>query len=944
MRLLSKEALATDTILDLSDKAQRAADVEPSLINQARVAILDDLNVVGLSPREATAQSVIPEEGYKILYSDNAALSETEILAYMDKRKKAGRKSYESIMNAKEQGKGAKAATKVVDSIHGAAESQVSRRTGEFLTSVSFLENILYSGALHRIMLPLERIFGRFLTGEVGKPGMSKKMEMGEAVQNGMYTATGGAESTTKKIFATSTPSKVDPHGSGKADESLAGHGEAGHNPIIDQDPKGLTKTGRWLESQDNLLGAVSRPIYSMYAAFRRLATTTDEIFKSGPFRRRFNDSVYEQVTSNEAFKTLPEEKRAELIEILQGAYSEGMKSKDAVNMAAELRARIDEILATPTQTRAKVEDLIKSLEKNGLTVADLPLEDQRMIAGVSQMESLSQIKGDIYKVIDDSIGNAEQYARSVTLTQNPNVGANLVTLIQNSLLGRLLHPFSRIGMNMMNEFAKREPVTNLVANLATKGNFSYKDVAGANGAIKKQEAIGKLATGTALSIAANSLQKGRDEKQGLTRRKINGYVHYGWESENMEAEEALDLLSEQLLKRHKADPRVINNFLERMGIEPTEENVLIHIADNIPMVSDKGSTFISLEKFGPIADLMEYYHRIGELTGITEPEFDLDMLTDDEKGELEEFMGVAVSTIYDISGFESIAQGLAILSDTENKTTMDKVADSYMASFSTIYGGLQRPGAIFGPESRAESIKGEEFTRAMYGKGFPGMPFRDPITVQKKRDVYGRLAPIGDEGPLHLLATAQTYDTASLIDSEFERLGIYKRHSAPNKVKNFAGINLKSFKLRKLNKAEQAEYNAIMTVPKGVDAYEDWIILTGSGSTAANGSAIQKLETYFSSPGYKSRVFNMEQIDDNSTRRELDEGNRFLDDVTDVTDRILSQGRTGASGRLTTLSRFYVNAQGITLQEARTGENKRKVETLQSGSKKIAVGLENFK
>jgi hypothetical protein len=134
------------------------------------------------------------------------------------------------------------------------------------------------------------------------------------------------------------------------------------------------------------------------------------------------------------------------------------------------------------------------------------------------------------------------------------------------------------------------------------------------------------------------------------------------------------------------------------------------------------------------------------------------------------------------------------------------------------------------------------------------------------------------------------------------------------------------------------------MTVPKGVDAYEDWIILTGSGSTAANGSSIQKLETYFSSPGYKSRVFNMEQIDDNSTRRELDEGNRFLDDVTDVTDRILSQGRTGASGRLTTLSRFYVNAQGITLQEARTGENKRKVETLQSGSKKIAVGLENFK
>ena len=189
-----------------------------------------------------------------------------------------------------------------------------------------------------------------------------------------------------------------------------------------------------------------------------------------------------------------------------------------------------------------------------------------------------------------------------------------------------------------------------------------------------------------------------------------------------------------------------------------------------------------------------------------------------------------------------------------------------------------------------------------------------------KKRDFLGRVIDAPDRA---FRLVGKKYDV-DLITSEMEELGFSKRVPRPTSVTKFSDIDLRKFKLKPslMTKKEKEDFDKALVARDGQNAYEDFLIMSGSISVAMNrydlvkDSATKGLQQYFKSQEYKTLKDIILSLDEDYTPAEQLEAEAAYEEIRKNINEWTARGRNKAASIIYNYAHLYVNEDGESLQE----------------------------
>jgi len=261
---------------------------------------------------------------------------------------------------------------------------------------------------------------------------------------------------------------------------------------------------------------------------------------------------------------------------------------------------------------------------------------------------------------------------------------------------------------------------------------------------------------------------------------------------------------------------------------------------------------------------------------------------------------------------------------------------------------------ASFIPGTRLNATAGEPFAKE-YGphpyneardKAFyeelsrllPGMPGKEENVI-KNRDVFGHVIPAPDRWGFIL----QEQATLDFTLEQMVQLGMDKRPPHPEKITHFQGIDLRKFKFTPQEKKVTEQALGILP-EKGVNAYEDYLIMAGSGTgKGMPTSTYFEVTKYFKSEEYKTLKASLDvDIDDMSDfdkERAIEEAELAYSEINKMVNKIILAGKENAANFLYVFGHLYKNEGGVALSEIYAASQQRKTEVEMSLTEKLKGG-----
>ena len=879
-------------------------------------------------------------------------------------RNKSNKLSIEGVLKFAEDlsAVGVRKPPKAGRTVKGAASIAVDIRTNNILYSLGLPALATVGGVLVKSAREAELGIGRLvqkLFTKSDKPLVRTYREVNTLdteIDNILYTLSGGKVESAGRdlevgdfgrlfsgLLSASAPSRVDPS-IGLKSEVLASAGlKAGYNAKLGVDPSGLSKLGKWaqgleVESLGDTGNEALRLLVTSLVSLvefipRKGLGTIDEALKTRDIIREFQvriDNNIKEISIGSSIAELTTEDQATIAEIIKEAFvanlgarrTDGVESIDFVESIMETltqraRANIGEGSTVNAGFEANIVTLSKVSNpspevKETLDKAVLFTEDKRVL-----LENLEEIK----RVVSKSLDEAQQFAREGTVTQDvPAMMEKFIKGIQGNTLGRAFAPFARSITNIAGMTIARTPVSALILKkerLALWGKL---------GEIEQARSLGKLALGSGLMVMGAVLS---DKEEGI---RLETTDHGSWREHSLvipkSASEFEDNIRNSSLRWYHNNIEIINRELERIDPEVdkgvyvlddsgkvalTEQNAINFIMSNLPDWEDReGSVKIDFSRLGPFNTLVEIgmmLHDAGDKTlwDYMEPEDEINWQGLEPITQTLDFIGK--------QGYLGAADDFL-----QMFSNPDYAADAYIKGwgadltnfgkgiFSTAGEPLQKD---FRP-SRSNSIWSQKkFNQILLAQ--------DPNSLMKRRDFLGRVI----DPPNRVAFTVGIKQNLDIITSEMEDLRITKRVPKPKSVGSWKGIDLRKFRLHtNLTDTERSTINAAVPATDGINAYEDWLIMSGSTNVSngsgegVTGSSTSLLQKYFKTAKYKEMKSLVMGIDSSSSPEDIEEAEIGLKIIKSDINARIQIGSKKATSNLWELADLYVNVDGITLRE----------------------------
>lgn len=739
-------------------------------------------------------------------------------------------------------------------------------------------------------------------------------------------------------LLSASAPSRIDPS-IAKKSESLLGAGlREGYNPQLGIDPAGLGRLGKWAHGfEDPVMRNLATTLVSILEFIpRKGLATIDEGLKTRDFIREFlmrldeNIKSLQVITGGTGVRSLEQQ---ELVEEIQEAFFSVLGEKggatdftDAImgrlRQASKAKEAIDpEVTPQLEQDLVLLERLNQTerLPNRAKESIDKTLDEAVKVSKNGRLRA--ELEADVQKVIKKTVEEAQQVARETTVTQDvPPMLQGLIKGMQRFAITRAFEPFARAMTNLFVMAFARTPILNALIRKERQA------LSGALGEIEQARSMGKLVVGSGLIATGIALTD--PDEEGIRLEVVD---RGSWQEYNvvipMSGQDFEDQLRASALRWYTNNSEIIARELEREGLPNTVENAVEYILDNLPEWEDRaGSVKIDISRLGPFNNIVQLGMVMRD--GWEKTPWEYMTEKEEENSPVMDFVANAFDFVNNQGYLSTANDFFKMLENPEyaaNAFVMGWGAD-LMSPGRGLFSTAGEPGQLdFRPSREEESV----YQQKVFNQPIPrllgklGLPFvgaEDPNTLMKKRDFLGRVIDAPDR-VANLVG--KKYDV-DLITSEMEELGFRKRVSKPLSVPMFPDIDLRKFKLKRslMTKEEKEDLDAALVDKDGQNAYEDFLIMSGSINVSMNrydlvkGSAINGLQKYFKSQEYKTAKDTILSLEEGYTRAEQLEAEAAYDEIRKNIDEWTNRGKKKAASIIYNYAHLYVNEDGESLQE----------------------------
>ena len=724
-------------------------------------------------------------------------------------------------------------------------------------------------------------------------------------------------------IHSMSAPSTIDADLLVKSDTALGGGLQSNFDETLGLDPAGLSRLGIMLNGIES---DSPRGILKVFGAMVELMgkkglTTIDEFMKTVMLENEVNRQMMVQLPDLFNVKTL------DLTEDALNAIGNTIGGLDDIDTETwgMIAAELANIMVTkrPKTFEALKEVVTARFERTKLMIQPGDKQNHllnvyNVILGMSTTSSSADtIINKFNKVYDEAL----EYTRRIALTQDPidGVGGIVTKLLEvgASAPGRIVKPFTRTMVNAATVGVEFVPLMNL---LLKQERQILGDLAkGRGSSIDQARMVGRMTLGTMLIAGINELFTPAhevDEQTGIfvkaeempwgPRYSISIPTSYKIFEANM---------NEQIENFYVQNQGQVDAEMKKAGYKGTPGDFL---KEQLPEIKGKQSGRISLdfERATPV-DMM---FRVAAMTGNWAS--DSASLSTEEMDKNPVWLSNILSVFEGVGYLEIVNPMSGIFGGYEGATEA-WVWNSLAQTINIGYSFGRSPGEALTPDfragqhaSNAEKAFFNTVTGNLHGVG-------DPDKIMKRRNAFGYV-----EGPnTRAFGWLTSKQEMSVWEEEFNKLGIYKRHPKPTAVVNMEGINLLSFTLRDdLDKDAKARVKDNL-VEQGMNAYEDWQIMTGSkgiivtnprGKDIELGSSLASITKYFKSAQYKKEreiflrqydkgVRDLSETDRQQILAEAERAGKFIDKEI---NKAMRKGQESASRRLRNMGDMYYSEQ----------------------------------
>jgi len=738
-------------------------------------------------------------------------------------------------------------------------------------------------------------------------------------------------------LLSASAPSRIDP-AIGTKSEALLGAGlKAGYDPKIDTvlgiDPAGLGRLGKWAQGIEN---PVMRTLWTTLVSTlefipRKALATIDESLKTRDFIREFmmrldeNITGLQVVTGGTGVRSLDQQ---ELVKEIQEAFFSVLGEKgDAIDFVDAIMVRLREAkkakeAIVPEVTPQLEQDLVlleklsqlEDLPKTVKESIDKTLDEAVKVTKNGRLGA--EVESDVRKVIEKTVEEAQQFARETTITQDvPPMMQRLIKGIQRYAPLRGIAPFARATTNVAAMAVARTPLSFMIRK-------ERQALSGALGEVEQARSAGKILVGSSLIYTGYRLTDTDGDAEGVRLEVVD---KGSWKEFNlvipMSGQDFEDLLRASALRWYTNNSEIIARELKREGLPHTVENAVEYIIDNLPEWEDRaGSVKIDFSRLGPFNTLIQAGMAAKDLATKTPWEY----MTEKEE-ENSPLMDIVTQTFDFINnqGYLSAATDFFKMFDNPEYAATAFVAGWGADLISPGKGLLSTAGEPFQRDFRPSREEESVFQQKMFnqlGTKLLGKILGEDYTLMKKRDFLGRVIDAPDRA---FRLVGKKYDV-DLITSEMEELGFSKRVPRPTSVTKFSDIDLRKFKLKPslMTKKEKEDFDKALVARDGQNAYEDFLIMSGSISVAMNrydlvkDSATKGLQQYFKSQEYKTLKDIILSLDEDYTPAEQLEAEAAYEEIRKNINEWTARGRNKAASIIYNYAHLYVNEDGESLQE----------------------------
>lgn len=976
----------SEDILLALELALEENTTRPSLFNETRALLIHDIvREAALSPRKGALVASKIDDNLKII-REGHDMSDKELKDIMANRKRSNLPGIEGVESFSKRGGTPDSLTRRASRV--VADVAVDARTNNILYSLGIPALATVSGVLIKTVRTFEDIIGRsaispfrrasgLLTGTKVKPLPARYNEsyLGESLDGMLYTLSGGRVQTqgrpvtTEDIlhtilgaFSGSAPSRIDP-GIATKSETLLGAGlRSGFNPELGLDPAGLSRLGKMVAGiEDPTMRNVLMPLVSLIEFLPRKALATiDEGLKTADLLNEYMTKIdfyvgrlEDSIGTNPQLADIKEffEKGDigfdRLREELKSAVvaSIGVKS-DALDLEDLIMENVLDRLAISQSRMDNRDEIVRAAQKLGsFPPLSLKESDLEKLSGIEDLIKNSEAdilfgreSGEKYirPIVKQAVEDAQQFARQTTITQDVAQSIEpYVQAVQSSKLGRAISPFTRSIVNVASMTIERVPGLNMLLKKERRA------LTGALGESEQARSVGKILVGTGLIATGYALADPDRDGVRLEIKKNKTFNRYVVSVPKTKEEFESDLRA-GASRYYSNNKEIIERELDRLGIEPNAENSIDYIIDNLPGFEEKdGRVELDFSRLGPFNTLMDLGTFMRDLQEITPFEYIAESEETDDKNPYIEVI---------TQGFGFINDGgyLGPANDFFNMiANPDYAADSYITGWfadATNFGkGLfSTAGEPFQKEFRPNREE-DMLAKKTYNQFLlPLFTGDSPENLMKNRDFLGRVLDAPDRAA-HLVG--KTFDD-DLIEHEMFELRLFKRPSRPDSVPKWGGINLKKFKLKSNLSKEQLQLQSDAVVASdGQNAYEDYLIMTGSTNIGGTGSSIFHLQEYFKSKEYRVLkdtidVLGGDTIKENITQTQIEAAEQAYALIKKDIDKRVRAGRDQAASNLYEISDMYVNEGGETLLEVYS----KNANTIQQAQEEVSQSLDGLK
>jgi len=760
--------------------------------------------------------------------------------------------------------------------------------------------------------------------------------KLGEATHNAWVVLTGGraytgdamtdAVNLLRGIHSMSAPSTVDAGLLEKSDTALGSGLASGFDETLEMDPAGLSRLGVILNGieSDGVRGPLKVIGAVIELAGKKGLTVIDEFMKTMVYENELNRQFLVQMEG-----------------IMRSSFNEaGPAAKKIAELFNQVEDFDEESWAIIAQEMAHVfavgkpqnfDEMLNILMKLDVELGGKEslmigsdIKDQVAKRGDAARKAwalLASFTGDVHdkEVIFDRFqtvaDGAMEYTRRIALTQDPieGVGGVIAKLLDvgHTAPGRIAKPFMRTSVNAATVGVEHVPLVNFLLKQERQLLLDLK--AGTGSSIDQSRMVGRMMLGTTLIGGVNYLftpdhevtkDTGIYVKQEIMpwgpRYSLSIPMTDGFETQK----------AEHLTNFYVQNKGQVDIEMQRAGFEGNPVDFLDSLLPEIKEAKD-GRISLDFERATPLDMIMRASALVGDWAS------DSKSMTLEEQEKQNMWLSNIIGVFEGVGYLEVVDPLSGVFGDYDGAAEA-WFWNSLSQSINLGYGLGRSPGEPFQPDFKVgkEASDAEKAFFNTIAGNLTGLG--DPDSLMKRRNVFGHVEPASSRA----FGLMKSEVEMGVIDQEFTALGMYKKHPKPTGVVDFDGINLTGFKLI----TESETHKELLPSP-GVNAYEDWQILTGSagrivrnprGTDVVLDSSWKSMTGYLKTKEYKEqkeiylRQFEkgLEDIPVEQRLRVEAESEEARKKIDKKINKILRQGRETASTRLKEMANLYYSEE----------------------------------